>query len=141
MIGDEIKFHRIAKRYSREELASVLGVSRQCLTNWERGVSIPNIEEVAQIAKVFQMSLDDLVKNKVCPENGPREHEFWGTVRVKNGGEIKIPRKMLDHLDIRWGDELLIVTDVERGIELLPKNILWEKNLEKNFRGERLFEY
>ncbi len=128
----------MANRYSREELASVLGVSRQTITKWENGSSVPNIEDAKKLAKVFHLSLDELVGNDVCGKLGPDEKGFWGTVSVKNGGYVMIPKKVLDFMDIRWGDELLIVTDIERGIELLPKDILWESLLKKYSSCEKI---
>ncbi len=141
IIGDDIKAHRKRMRYTHEELAHALGISRQTLMNWEKGASVPSLEDAAKLAKVFDITLDDLVGKKTSAKLGPDEREFWGTVTVKKGGMVIIPQKILDHMDIRWGDELLVVTDVERGLEFLPKDILWEKNLEKNFRGEKIVQY
>ena len=47
---------------SQEELAEKLGISRQTLSKYETGESIPDIERVQKaIADAFGVSLDELV--------------------------------------------------------------------------------
>ena len=133
IIGDEIKAHRKRMRYTHEELAHALGISRQTLMNWEKGASVPSLEDAAKLAEKFEIPVDALVGIKHSSKLGPNGREFWGTVTVKRDGVVIVPQEILDHLGIRWGDELLVTTDLERGIEFLPKDILWERVLEKNF--------
>lgn len=47
--------------YSQEELASLLGVSRQTLYTWEADLAYPNVVMLQKLARVLKTSIDDLV--------------------------------------------------------------------------------
>ncbi|MBQ0125792.1 MAG: ADP-ribosylglycohydrolase family protein [Clostridiales bacterium] len=46
---------------SQEQFASKLGVSRQAVQRWERGTADPELSNLAQISKIYSVSLDSLV--------------------------------------------------------------------------------
>lgn len=50
---------------SQEELAEKLYVSRQTISNWERGATYPDINSLLLIATFFDVSLDNLVKGDI----------------------------------------------------------------------------
>lgn len=52
---------------SQEELAINLNVSRQAVSKWETGESIPDIENCYSICKYFNISLDELIENNPAP--------------------------------------------------------------------------
>lgn len=56
---------RKAKNLSQEELAEKLYVSRQTISNWERGKTYPDINSLLLIATFFDVSLDNLIKGDV----------------------------------------------------------------------------
>ncbi len=47
---------------SQEELASLLGVTRQAVQKWEAGTSRPDMDNLVSLAEYFKVSLDYLVK-------------------------------------------------------------------------------
>lgn len=63
-----MKFHerihqlRRERGISQEELANVVGVSRQAVQKWESGASTPDIENLSALADYFTVSLDYLVR-------------------------------------------------------------------------------
>lgn len=61
---------RKQKGYSQEELAYLLGISRQSVSKWESGSSIPELERLIEIADLFKVSLDELVKGEKAVEQG-----------------------------------------------------------------------
>lgn len=60
-LGDNIQFFRKKESLSQEELAEKCKVSRQAVTKWEAGESIPSIEKLIILAKIYDVSLDELV--------------------------------------------------------------------------------
>lgn len=62
-IGEHIKQIRKTNDLSQEEFAEKLAVSRQAVSKWERGVALPDIENLMYISNLFDVSLDDLIKN------------------------------------------------------------------------------
>ncbi|MDD6072245.1 MAG: helix-turn-helix transcriptional regulator, partial [Clostridiales bacterium] len=61
MFKDNLISLRKMNHLSQEELAEKLGISRQTLSKYETGESIPDIEKCKLIADYFEVSLDDLV--------------------------------------------------------------------------------
>lgn len=59
----EERFYNLRKEKNKtqEELAELLSVSRQTISNWETGNAIPTIDKVIELAKVYNISLDELV--------------------------------------------------------------------------------
>ena len=60
-LNEKIIVCRKQKGYSQEELASLLGVSRQSISKWETGESLPDINKLMSIAKVFDVTTDWLL--------------------------------------------------------------------------------
>ena len=56
-----IKELRMKKGIRQGDLAETLGVSRQALSLWERGDSVPSLERTLQIASALKVSLNDLI--------------------------------------------------------------------------------
>ncbi len=56
---------RKEKNLSQEELAEKLYVSRQTISNWERGKTYPDIDSLLLMATYFDVSLDNLIKGDV----------------------------------------------------------------------------
>ena len=52
---------RAAHHMTQEQLAMLLGVSRQSVTKWESGKSNPEMDKLLKLCKVFDCTLDDLV--------------------------------------------------------------------------------
>ena len=59
---------RKQKGFSQEELANRLNVSRQTISKWEVGESTPDMENLVAISELFEISLDELVLDKVPEE-------------------------------------------------------------------------
>ncbi|MDT8716818.1 helix-turn-helix transcriptional regulator [Clostridium sp. 19966] len=59
------------KGFSQEDLAEKLGVSRQAVAKWESGQSYPEIDKIISISKLFNITIDNLLKDfqKKCEEN------------------------------------------------------------------------
>lgn len=68
-IADQIKSARIQKEYTQEQSAENLMVSRQTISNWENGKSLPDIVSIIRMSDLYDVSLDELLKgDKVLME-------------------------------------------------------------------------
>ena len=63
MIADKIKNARTIKKLTREQVAEDLNVSRQTISNWENGVSVPNINTLILISEKFDIPVDEMLKS------------------------------------------------------------------------------
>lgn len=61
MLGDTIKELRKKQNISQEELALKMHVVRQTISKWEKGLSVPDAEEVIRLAEIFQVSVSELL--------------------------------------------------------------------------------
>ena len=61
MLGEKIQRLRKARGMSQEELSAQLTVSRQAISKWELGESVPDTENVVQLSKIFNVSTDYLL--------------------------------------------------------------------------------
>lgn len=62
LFSEKLKMLRKNYNLTQEELASKLNVSRQAITKWECDEGIPDIENLKQLSILFNVSIDDLVK-------------------------------------------------------------------------------
>ena len=63
-IGSKIKAARIEKKLTQEQVAELLGVSRQTISNWENQKSYPDIISVIKMSECYDVSLDYLLKGE-----------------------------------------------------------------------------
>ena len=60
-IAKRIKELRIKKNMTQMNLADMIGVSYQAVSNWERGNAMPDISKLSELADIFECSIDDLL--------------------------------------------------------------------------------
>lgn len=61
-IADKIKNARMQKGYTQEQAAENLLVSRQTISNWENGRSLPDIISIIKMSELYELSLDEMMK-------------------------------------------------------------------------------
>ena len=60
-LSEKILFYRKKAGLSQEELAARVGVSRQAVSKWELGDATPEIDKLAALARVFGVTVDELI--------------------------------------------------------------------------------
>ncbi|HNX16540.1 MAG TPA: helix-turn-helix transcriptional regulator [Bacilli bacterium] len=63
-IADRLVKLRKKNGYSQEELADRLGLSRQAVSKWERAEASPDTDNLICLAKLYNVSIDDLLKTE-----------------------------------------------------------------------------
>lgn len=61
-LGEALKYHRTRCKMTQEFVAETIGVSRQAVSKWENGVSDPSTSNLFTIAKLYDVSVEDLIK-------------------------------------------------------------------------------
>ena len=141
MFKDNIAMLRRANNFSQEEVAGKINISRQAYAKWEKGETIPDIEKCAALAELYGTTLNDLYKEKKSPAGrdmmpAPKGKHMFGTVTVNDKGQIVIPKKARDVLDISPGDDLIVLADEKSGLALVKAN-WFEKQLMKTLHRSR----
>lgn len=67
ILADKITELRKKNGWSQEDLASQLGVSRQSVSKWESGQSIPDLERILRMSEIFGVTTDHLLKDEAAP--------------------------------------------------------------------------
>ena len=64
-IGNKIYELRKNANLSQEQLAKKINVTRQTISNWELGQTVPDIIQAKEISKIFKITLDELIDNNI----------------------------------------------------------------------------
>lgn len=59
--GEFLKELRVKNNLSQEKLGEYLGVSRQSISKWEQGYAVPDTENLINLAKLYNVSVDSIL--------------------------------------------------------------------------------
>ncbi|MGL6198576.1 MAG: helix-turn-helix domain-containing protein [Lachnospiraceae bacterium] len=124
-----------------EDVAEKIGVSRQAISKWENGDSIPDIINCDALATLYDITLDDLLHfNGEERDIGiaPKGKYHFGTTVLGERGQVVIPKQARDLLRLEAGDTLVVLADEtpgSQGIALLPADSFMQaaKEIMDNF--------
>ena len=117
---------RRSKGISQEELANVVGVSRQAVQKWESGVSRPDMDNLLSLSSYFHVSLDYLIKG-TDPLPSPEAtviHHYHSEVQHLWGFEYRSKRTLLGlplvHINVgqgnRWARGIVAIGNLATGL-------------------------
>ena len=75
VLAENIVSLRKKQGMSQERLAEKLNVSRQAVSNWERGIAVPDVEMLTLLAQLFDTDLTTMVNGesgKAAKQKGQR---------------------------------------------------------------------
>ena len=101
-------------KYSQEDVAEQVGVSRQAVAKWESGESIPDIVNCDALAQLYDVDLNYIIyhnQDQSGQSISPKGKHIFGTVRVGERGQIVLPKQARDVFDIKAGDILVALGD------------------------------
>lgn len=132
MLKDNLVMLRNVNGYSQEEIAEKINISRQAYAKWESGATIPDIEKCIRISEIYGVSLDSLVKTETLKGLGnippaPPGKNIWGSVTINERGQLVIPKAVREKFGLTGGQRLMILTDINEGIALVPAEIFEDK--------------
>ena len=132
MLADNLIFLRNIKGLSQEQVAEVIGISRQSYSKWEQGETYPDIDKCDKLAKFYGVTLDSLVhqddkigNSKLAP--APVGKHLWGTVTIGGKGQIVIPKAARDTFGLSEGDRLVVLGDDAEGIALVKAEVFEQR--------------
>ncbi len=79
-LNEKIAVLRKSKGWSQEELAEKLDVSRQSVSKWESGESVPELSKIIGLSELFGVTADTLIKEEMDIPGSSAE-------TAKNGGQ------------------------------------------------------
>lgn len=81
--GAQMKKLRTSRGLTQEQVAQKLNVSRQTISSWENNRNLPDLEMVVLIARIFNISLDNLIlgdptmTNKLVKDGSEMKRTKW----------------------------------------------------------------
>ena len=108
-IGETIQRLRTKRRLSQEQLAELVGVSRQAVSKWELNAALPDTDKLVPLARALGVSVDELLGN--VSENG-----------VSEAPSPERPHRQPDWLATHWYwlGLILMAVGLYQLIQLLP---------------------
>ena len=91
ILADKIIELRKKSGWSQEELAEQLGISRQAVSKWESGASIPDLDKIIRLSGIFGVSTDYLLKDEIeqsAPQYDEPDMAAERTVTVEEANEF-----------------------------------------------------
>lgn len=135
MLKENLIMLRNLRRFSQEEIAEKIGISRQAYAKWESGATIPDIVKCSALAEIYDISIDSLIKTEkaegigIIPPAQNGKH-IWGSVTVGDRGQIVIPKEARDKFNISGGTRLIVLGDENEGIALITSE-MFEAHMKK----------
>ena len=123
--AEKLYYLRTENGYSQETLAETLNVSRQSISKWELGTSLPETEKIIAIGELFSVSLDSLLVDSVSldtKENLDRlVLKFLGSARDMDN----ISKELVDIVKdgVIDGDEKQQMDEIIRTLDAVTKII------------------
>ncbi|MCI2068503.1 MAG: helix-turn-helix domain-containing protein [Bacilli bacterium] len=129
-IGNKINDLRSKNKMSQDQMAEKLFVTRQAVSRWELGQSLPSIDSLLEMSRLFSVSFEDILclseKKTIDPHDLFNGHSREYVVKAIIRGDLKVdlgdvfyqfsPEERLQILQAIRDKELRV--DIQ---ELLPK--------------------
>ena len=126
LFNEKLKMLRKESKMTQEQLAEKLNVSRQAITKWESGDGVPDIENLKQISKLFNITIDELVKEeKNVQIEGEKGNSYIKELEIDHTKHFDINICKIEEVNFIRNDEEKVKVEL-----LSDKN----DNLENSFK-------
>lgn len=121
MLGKKLKELRKKNGYTLEALADKLYISRQTIAKWESDESSIDIDSLKKLSKIYDIAIEDLLTENQEDSNylHPKNKFVFGISKIEDDGSVVLPEYCLNKFNLKSGDKLLILGDLEQGIALV----------------------
>lgn len=89
-LGLRLRAHRLERGLSQAELAEKIDRSIEAVSNIERGISVPNDATLQRLARVLEVSIDDLFAERAFRGRGQPIEFYQATELLKMMDERKL---------------------------------------------------
>jgi len=86
-LSEKISALRKQSGLSQEDLAAMMNITRQAVSRWEQGESVPDIDNLVQLSTIFKVSTDYLLKDGASATSAATQ------IQVQDNRDNRLPRK------------------------------------------------
>lgn len=104
-LGNKLAKLRKENNYTQEQLAQILGVSRQAVSRWESDTVYPEMEKLIRLGQLYDCSMDYLLKDEIEDRAGEKSTSQVeiGTVYYEKKSSRMVGNLPLWHINIGYG--------------------------------------
>ena len=88
-LDEKIIYLRKKNGWSQEDLALKLDISRQSVSKWESGMSLPELDKIISMSKLFGVSTDYLLKDDIGDTDNKEEPDTQDTQKKETASDEK----------------------------------------------------
>lgn len=98
ILADKILELRKKKGWSQEQLGEQLDISRQSVSKWESGASIPDLDKIVKMSQIFSVSTDYLLKDEIesLEEESQQDADLEREMENANAVSLEEANKYMD---------------------------------------------
>lgn len=89
-LGSNICFLRKQKKYTQEQFAEKMDVTRQTISRWESDEVVPDLAKLIEISDFFACRLDTLVKEELSDQK-----EIYSKIQIKKVAPFRMARYVM----------------------------------------------
>lgn len=68
IVSKYLQILRKNHHYTQDELAERLNVSRQAVSKWETGTTVPNLDVLLKLSKLYGLTINDIIDPEIQPQ-------------------------------------------------------------------------
>lgn len=108
-LGSNISFLRKQKKFTQEQFAERMGVTRQTVSRWESNEVVPELAKLVEISDFFTCKLDALVKEELSDKG-----DIYSKVQIKKVAALRLasyvmispdPESDVNHYMEKWASD------------------------------------
>ena len=146
-VGMKISELRRSAGLNQEELADKLFVTRQALSKWENGLSVPSIDTLCEISRMFAVSIEEILglfdneELKVSEDNIFRGHDRGFVLNKIAEGKINVNIPNVFY-QLSPAERMYILKKIKEGRIVVDRDELWVRLTpsEQRFLGGTYYE-
>lgn len=109
LFSEKLKMLRKGSNLTQEELADKLDVSRQAITKWESNEGLPDIENLKQISLLFNVSIDELIKDEKIVK---KEFNYFKEIEIDHTKHFDINISSIYELNILSSNKEVVRVEI-----------------------------
>lgn len=114
--AENLQMIRKEKHLSQEELAEMLGVSRQAVSKWEQGTGYPEVEKLLLLSRELNLSLDSLMATEIAQGKAMEPDKVTGVITILSPHEHVVTKcyKVIASQKFKGGKKIAAICIVWR---------------------------
>lgn len=111
-IGKFISKNRKNKKITQEQLGEKLGVSKNAVSKWERGLNLPDASIMQDLCKILDITLNELFSGERIPDNKYKEVADHNLLNALENSAFSLKDK-INFFKNKWEKEHFFILTVE----------------------------